>query len=76
MFVLLIVEIGDEISVNGSNIWRDDPNDLNNDVQNDDVGNLQDVNPDKIRSAGAIRLPPTVGNEVIHVIGTMLKLLQ
>ena len=63
--------IGEEISVNGSNIWGDDLHGHNEEVPNDDVGNLNDFNLDQIGSAGAIRLPPTVGNAVFHVTGTM-----
>ena len=65
---------GEEISVNGSNVWGEDPQGQN--AQDNDVGNLNEVDPDQIGSAGAIRLPPTVGNAVFHVTGTMLQLLQ
>ena len=71
------------MSVNGSNIWGEDPQGLHGNVggdlphaQNDDVGNMHDFDPDQIGSAGAIRLPPTMGNAVFHVTGTMLQLLQ
>src|SRR5688572_20583101 len=37
---------------------------------------MNDVDPNQIGSAGAIRLPPTVGNAVFHVTRTMLQLLQ
>ena len=60
--------------MNGSNIWGDDPQGYV--AQENDVGNMNDVDPDQIGSAGAIRLPPTVGNVVFHVTGTMLQLLQ
>ena len=50
--------LGEEMSVNGSNIWGDDPQGQN--AQENDVGNMNDVDPDQIGSAGAIRLPPTV----------------
>ena len=50
MFVLLIVGIGDEMSVNVSNIWGEDPQGLHGNgwgdlphAQNDDVGNMQDL---------------------------------
>ena len=62
------------MSVNGSNVWREDPQGQNG--HNDEVGNLNDVEPNQFGSAGAIRLPPTVGNAVFHVTGTMLRLLQ
>ena len=65
--------LGEDMSVNGSNIWGDNPLDHE---QNDDVGNMNDVDPNQIGSAGAIRIPPTVGNAVFHVTGTMLQLLQ
>ena len=62
------------MSVNGSNVWGEDLQRQN--AQNNDVGNMNDVDPDQIGSAGAIRLPPTVGNVVFHVTGIMLQLLQ
>ncbi|XP_055803383.1 uncharacterized protein LOC129872416 [Solanum dulcamara] len=35
--------------------------------QNNDIGNMNDVNVDQMDSAEAIRLPPTVGNAIFHV---------
>ena len=57
------------MSINGSNIWVDD---LLGQGQNDDVGNMNDVDPNQIGSVGSIRLPLTVGNAVFHVTGIML----
>ncbi|WMV25381.1 hypothetical protein MTR67_018766 [Solanum verrucosum] len=57
------------MSVNGSNTASQ----LGN---NDDIQNLHNVNADQMGSAGAIRLPSTVGNIIFHVTGNMLQLLQ
>uniref|UniRef100_M1DE24 Uncharacterized protein n=1 Tax=Solanum tuberosum TaxID=4113 RepID=M1DE24_SOLTU len=59
---------GEEMSVNGSNASQ-----LGN---NDDIGNLHDVNEDQLGSACVIRLPTTVGNAVFYVTNSMLQLLQ
>uniref|UniRef100_M1DQF8 Integrase core domain containing protein n=1 Tax=Solanum tuberosum TaxID=4113 RepID=M1DQF8_SOLTU len=40
----------------------------------DDIRNFHNVNDDKLESAGAIRLPPTVGNALFHVTSTMLQM--
>jgi len=44
--------------------------------QNDDIGNLNDVNEAQLGSLGAIRLPPVMGNVVFYMNSMMLKLLQ
>jgi len=48
-----LLSIGEEMSVNGSSAASQ----LRN---NDDIGNLNDINADQMGSFGAIRLPPTV----------------
>ena len=68
VLVYFVFVIGEEMCVNGSNIWGENPLDPK---QNDDVCNMNDVDPNQIGGAGAIRLPPTVGNAVFHVTGTM-----
>uniref|UniRef100_M1DLW6 Uncharacterized protein n=1 Tax=Solanum tuberosum TaxID=4113 RepID=M1DLW6_SOLTU len=50
--ILNIPKHCEEMSVNGSNASK-----LGN---NDDIGNMHDVNKDQLGSAGAIRLPPTM----------------
>ncbi|WMV32799.1 hypothetical protein MTR67_026184 [Solanum verrucosum] len=42
--------------------------------KNDDIGNFHDANEDQFECAGAIRLPPTLGNAVFHVTITMLQI--
>uniref|UniRef100_M1DYA0 Uncharacterized protein n=1 Tax=Solanum tuberosum TaxID=4113 RepID=M1DYA0_SOLTU len=40
---------------------------------NDEIGNLHDVNEDQLEYVGAIRMAPAVGNVMFHVTSTMLK---
>lgn len=39
---------------------------------NDDIGNLHDVNEGQLENASVIRLHPAVGNAVFHMTNTML----
>jgi len=66
--IIVYSKIDEEMSVNRSNASQ-----LGN---NDDIGDLHDVNVDLVGNSGAIRLPLTVGNAMFHVTSTMLQLLQ
>jgi len=64
-----LISIGEDVSVNGSNVA------CQNRI-NDDIKNLNDVNANQMGTFGAICFPAIVGNVNFHVTRTMLQVLQ